>query len=505
MSRVHDVGRRYAAASSVIHQGIAIFAVGDPAGAQLNAAIRRTLFTLGDERSEAWNGVLQAANVLRWRRMTQPQPMQFQTQQPLIDDIVRQANRLRNLVSDGALLDLLAEAAVAVGETDSPLGSVLLESIQEVGPEACIVVASKGAARAGLASWLDEVGATVLVPSELETVGEAIEISYVVAPPTFIPASVFTAPVTPEVTFMMPAWFGNRSVPSSTLGVHAEGQIVVKTTVHQIGDTAEPENAVADDEEIEDAYFPQPVWGTRASDDREPASGEVEAWKVLLAGGQGLWLDDGDRIRSLDPKQPEGARVGYEAVNGIVPGTYLVLREGETERGAMYDQALVALGARASGDILTTQTRWKARLEERLSRVGSRRAMVELDRLGVRSSGQVRAWADPRLICPQRDADFALLLDWLGEPSQPTYDNAITLRRAVYKASADLRKELEAAVGRADLRVLERDGVLHLDLPREGFRGMIVARVLAKAPFTEIVSRHQVRVPFMDGSARWLA
>jgi hypothetical protein len=116
----------------------------------------------------------------------------------------------------------------------------------------------------------------------------------------------------------------------------------------------------------------------------------------------------------------------------------------------------------------------------------------------------VRAWADPRLICPQRDADFALLLDWLGEPAQPTYGNAITLRRAVYKASADLRKELEAAVGHADLRVLERDGILHLDLPREGFRGMIVARVLAKAPFTEIVSRHRVRVPFTDGSAQWL-
>lgn len=503
MSRIEDVAHRYEAAGSLMDQGVSIFAVGDPAGAQLNAAIRRTLFTLGDERSEVWNGVLQAANALRWRRMTQPQPREFQTNQPLIDDIVRQAKRLRNLVSDGALLDLIADAAVAVGATDSPTGAVLLESIQEVGPDGCVVVASKGAARAGLASWLDEVGATVLIPSDLDAVRPTVEVSYVIAPPTFMPSSVVTAPVTPEVTFLMPAWFGNRSVPSSTLGVHAEGQIVVKTTVHQIGDTGEPENAVAEDEDVADVYFPQPDWGTRTSGDREPTSDEMEAWKVLLAGGQGLWLDDGDRIRSLDPKQPEGARVGYEAVKSIVPGTYLVLREGETERGAMYDQAVIGLGARATG-ILATQARWKARLEERLARVGSRRAMLELERVGVRSCGQVRAWADPRLICPQRDADFALLLDWLGEPAQPTYGNAITLRRAVYKASADLRKELEAAVGRADLRVLERDGILHLDLPREGFRGMIVARVLAKAPFTEIVSRHQVRVPFPDGSAQWL-
>lgn len=503
MSRAHDVARRYHASGSLMRQGVSIFAVGDPAGAQLNAAIRRSLFVLGEERSDAWNGVLQAANALRWRRVVQPQPREFHTQQLLIDEIVRQTKRLRNLVGEGALLDLLAEGAAAVGATDSPVGAVLLESIQEVGPRGCVVVASNGAARAGLASWLDEVGAAVLTPSELDMIGAGIETSYVVAPPIFMPTSIVAAPTTPEVTFVMPAWFGNRSVPSTTLGEHAEGQIVVKATVYQIGDSTEPEAAIDETEEIGDVYFPQPAWGTRTSAGREPSTDEVDAWKVLLAGGQGLWLDDGDRIRSLDPKQPEGARVGYEAVKSIVPGTYLVLRQGETERGAMYDQAVAALGPRAA-DILTTQLRWKASLEERLARIGTRQAITELERLGVRSHGQVRAWTDPRLICPQRDADFALLLDWLGASSLPTYANAIALRRAVYKASADLRKQLEAAVGRADLRVLEREGTLQLDLPREGLRGMIVARVLAKAPFTEIVNRHQVRVPFTDGSAQWL-
>ena len=503
MSHIQDVDRRYASAGSVMNHGVSIFNVGDPAGALLNAAIRRTLFMLGDDRSEAWSGVLQAANALRWRRMTQPQPTQFQTQQPLIDEIVRQTKRLRNLVSNGALLDPIGEAAVAVGETDSPIGVVLLESIQEVGSGACVVVASNGAARAGLASWLDELGATVRVSSDLDTVGESFDISYVVAPPTFTPSSVVTAPVTPEVAFLMPAWFRNKSVPSSALGLQAEGRIVVKTTVYPVGDTTEPDATGIDVEEVADVVLPQPIWGTRTSGDREPTSDEIEARKVLLVGGHGLWLDSGDRIRSLDPRQPEGVRVGYEAVSRVVPGTYLVLREGETEHRAMYDQALSFLGAEAAG-IVTTQARWKHRLKERLAQVGAHRAAAELERIGVRSSGQVCAWAEPRLICPQRDSDFALLLDWLGEPLKPTYGNAIALRRAVYKASADLRRELEVAVGRADLRVLERDGILHLDLPREGFRGMIVARVIAKAPFTEIISKHQVRVPFTDRSAQWL-
>ncbi|OAN33391.1 hypothetical protein [Microbacterium sp. H83] len=503
MSRAQDVAQRYAASGSLMRQGVSIFAVGDPAGEQLDTAIRHTLFTLGNERTEVWDGVLQAANALRWRRMTQPQPREFQKQQPVIDEVLRQARLLRNLVSDSALLDQIAEGAIAVGESDSPVGAVLLDSIREVGTGDCVVVATKGAARAALAGWLDEAGATVLVPSELNAVRGDIEVSYIVAPPTFMPPSIITAPVTPEVTFLMPAWFGNRSVPSSTFGAHAEGRILVKATVHQIGDSIEPEIAVVNSDEIDDVYFPQPSWGPRISTDREPTGDEVEARKILLAGGQALWLDDGDRIRSMDPKQPEGTRIGYEAVSGVVPGTYLVLRQGETERGAMYDQAVAALGGRAPG-IVATQARWKARLAERLACIGSRQAMDELERLGVRSFGQVRAWTDRRLVCPQRDADFAVLLDWLGEPSRPTYGNAITLRRAIYRASADLRRELETAVRKTDLRVLERDGTLHLDLPREGFRGMIVARVVAKAPFSEIVSRHQVRVPFIDGSALWL-
>lgn len=504
MSRIHKVMHRYDTTVALAEHGVSIFAVGDPAGARLNGAIRRTLLVLGDERSEVWTDLLAAANALRWRRMTQPQPNVYQpVQSELVEEVMRQTRRLRNFVGDESLLDQLAAAATAIREIDSPIGPVLLDSIREVGARSCAVVASKGSARAGLQEWLDEFGVTVAVASELDELPTEIEQTYVIAPPTLVSASVVTAPATHEVTFVMPAWFGNRAMPSSGLGPHAEGRIVIKATVHLIGDTDEPADAVPDETEIEDNYYPQPVWGSRLSGNREPTSEEVEARKVLLGGGLALWLDDGDRIRSLDPLQPAGGRIAYEAVTDIVPGTFLVLREGETERGAMLDQALNALGPRADG-ILATQERWKHTLTLKLTQLGGRRAADELFARGVRSAGQVRAWAEPRLICPQRDADFAALLDWLGEPSQPTYDNAITLRRAVYKASAELRKELESALDKGDLRALERDGILHLDHLREGLRGMLVTRVMARSPFTEIVSRAHVRVPFNERSTQWL-
>lgn len=70
MSRIQDAIHRYVACRAILDHGVSVFAVGDPAGAQLNVAIRRALFVLGEDRSAVWNDLLQPANALRWRRTT---------------------------------------------------------------------------------------------------------------------------------------------------------------------------------------------------------------------------------------------------------------------------------------------------------------------------------------------------------------------------------------------------------------------------------------------------
>lgn len=504
MSRIHDVIRRYNACRAVLEHGVDIFVVGDPAGARLNAAVRRALYQVDEDNRGVWADIVRAANALRWRRAMQPQPNAYSVAlSEAVAFVLREAKQLRGFVGDESLVDEIADAAVAVGETDSPVGAELLRSVNEVGAEACVVITRTGAARAGLHGWLEEFGVRVVVPSDLGDLRADVEQSYVIGPPAFFPPLLVTAPATEAVTFVMPAWFGNRSVPSSRLAPHAGGGVVVGAKVHLIGDVAEPTSNVPEGAEIEDTFYPQPIWGSRKSEDREPESDEVEAWKILLGGGLALWLDDGERIRSLDPRQPEGDRVGYEAVDDVQPGTYLVLREGATEHGAMYDAALAALGRRAAS-ITATQEQWKRALLDRLSRDGAKRVINELKARNIRSPGRVRAWTEPTLICPRHEESLAALLEWLGIPLQPTYGNAVSLRRALYKASTELRQELEAAVGQADLHSLQRDGLIRLELKREGLRGMIVARVLARAPFTEIVPRGQTRLPFPDSGAQWL-
>jgi hypothetical protein len=504
MSRVHDVIRRYKASVQVARHGVEIFVIGDPAGARLNAAVRRLAHTVTENGNDVMGDLLRAANALRWRRMTQPQPSEFHPSlTEAANAVVSEARMLRGAVADETLLDEIATAAQHVRQTDSPVGDELWRSIEEADPSICAVVASSGRARAGLQEWLNSLSVPVLLPGELGQVGERVEQLYVAGPPCFFPPSLVTAPTADELTFVMPAWFRHRVIPVSRFAEHADGAMKARTRERTVGDLSEPESPISDAESIEDTYYPQPVWRGRTSGDREPGPDEAEAWKVLLAGNLAIWLDDGDRIRVLDPRQPEGERVTYAAVKDVVPGTYLVLRDGETEHGAMYEAALHLMGARSAA-IEETQRGWKTALEARLASRGARASISELRARGVKSAARVQAWTEAKLISPKHECDLVLLLEWLGMAVEPSHRNAMALRRAVYQASADLREELEDAVSRADLAALERDGRMSLEIEREGFRSIVVAKVQARSPYTEIVSRPHIRAPFFDRSGEWL-
>lgn len=504
MSRIHQVIQRYNASRAVMKYGVEIFQVGDPVGAQLNAAVRKALLSIGDTHGEIWQPLIRAANTARWRRLMQPQPNAFiPGLSEIVSEVAQQAELLERVVNDAYLVTAIRDAAAHVRQTDSPVGQALWEAVEEVGPEKCVVVTNKLATCAAVTEWLQLRGVAVVAPGEYDRIAEDVEQTYVVGPPNCFPAAIISAPATEAVTFLMPAWYSNTALPASALSGYSECPTTIRTTLRPLGDLAEPIDRADSDPLATDNFFPTPVWGSRQSDDRQPASDEVEARKILLCGGFRLWLDDGERIRSLDPRQPEGERVSYESVVGVQPGTYLILREGATERGAMYDAAIEGVGDRADG-MRATQHEWKAVLTQRLNDDGVSSVVSKLRTRGIKEAGRVRAWIEPTLICPKREASLRILLDWLGITQEPTYSNAIALRRSLYRAIADLRRELETAAGCSDLNALERDGFLRLELDREGFRSMIVARVIACAPFTEIIPRNQTRIPFPDEGAKWL-
>jgi hypothetical protein len=506
MNRIENLNQRYAASSAIARGGVEIVAVGDPAGARFNAAVRRLVVALRDDDGPGlWDDLVGVSKAMRWRLITQPQPMQYNPGLvQLAREVGRHARRLRGAVADQSLLDDLEASATSLAHADreSVVGTELLRACLEVGVSDSVVVAASKPAQAGLESWLQKHGITVLTAGDLERDQPDIEQAYVVGPPRFYRSSLVTAPVTDGVSFLVPAWFGDRSVPRSAIAPYAEGAIRIEARTFTVGDASEPEQTVPIEAE-EDVYLPQPVWGSRQSSDREPSSDEVEAHKVLLSGNLAMWLDDGERIRALDPRQPAGERVIYTEVNAVRAGTYLLLRQGATERGALHQAAIAKLGQRG-GAVDASQAVWKHLLAEKIQTLGYRKVGRELRTAGVRTADRARAWTDPSLVRPNSDQDFERLLQWLGVPIQPTFGYATLLRKMLYQVSAEIGRQLEAAVSAADLSALETTGSHSLDVNTEGFRGILATRVLAISPYSEIVSRNDARVPFEDRSGQWL-
>ncbi|MFI1459427.1 hypothetical protein [Nocardia carnea] len=504
MSRISSLNQRYDASAALFRNGVQILTVGDPGGARFNLAVQRLMVALRDDGPGVWDDLVGASKAMRWRLITQPQPLEFNPGLiHLAEEVRRYAQRLSGAVDDQDLLNELDASAAGVVERNSTVGNALLRDCVEAGPGTCVVVAASKSAQIGLERWLQEHDLLVLTPGELERDQPERDQAYVVGPPKFFRSSLVTAPLTNDVSFLFPAWFKDHSVPCSALAPYAEGAIRIKAKPFTEGDTAEPEYNVPTEVTDEDVLLPHPVWGNRRSEDREPTSEEVVAHKVLLSGNLAMWLDDGERIRSLDPEQPAGERVTYTEVAAVRGGTHLLLRQGVTERGVLYHAAIAELGHRG-GSVEATQALWKDLLARRIRSLGHRQVVKELQASGVKSADRARAWTDPNLIRPSSDRDFDRLLQWLGIPVQPSFGHANWLRKMLYQASSRIGKQLEVAVSAADLSALKTIGHLSLDVEAEGFRGILATRVLAISPYPEIVSRHDARVLFEDRSGQWL-
>ena len=503
MSRVATVNRRYSASASLVELGVDIVAVADPIGFRLNSAIRALINVAREDGTDLWNDLLGASRILRWRLLLQPQPIQFNPDVlRSISQVSHQVTRLRGTISDETVIDELLNASLPIEESEPIVANILCRSIEEVGAKNCVVVALDAKARNGIDSWLEECGVKVMTVGDLEREQPRIDQAYAIGPPRYFRSSLITAPVIDSLSFILPSWFSDHSIPLSPFAAYADGAINVKARIFYEGEGYQSALEKSTNASEED-FLPKIIWGNRQSIDRLPGKSEVVARKVILSGSMATWLDDGDRIRTFDPNQPLGDRVTNVEVSVVRKGTYLLLRKGETEHGVFYKTALDRLGEMGKNAVLT-QIAWKKALRQRLEDLGRQMVASELQTRGVKAYDRSIAWVEPTLIRPNRDADFHALLSWLDIPSQPTFDYATRLRQELYQVSADVREQLENAFGSVDLTELERDGHVTLDLGKEGMRGMVATRVIEISPFSEIVPRYEARLVFEDRTGQWL-
>ena len=505
MKRLELLNRRYGISARIDGASVGpvvIEAIPDPAGARFDQALRNIIVSLGED-AVSFEELLSPAKALRWKRLFHAQPVTLDGRlQILAERVIEQCSLMEGALDD-QLLDDLSKAAEGVADNDSGFADELLAWIDDVGPEECVVVVVNRSDVIEVREWLQRDGLQVLTARQALSEVLEREQMYVVGPPIFYPSALATAAVTDEISYLVSDWFRCRKLPTSSFAEFAEKAVVVKTRVRE-AETVEVANKSAVEQiDVLEEFVPQPIWGKARTDSSVPNSDEVRARKLYLSGGFAMWLDDGHRIRSLDPSQPVGERVTYTDVESVTEGSFLLLREGVSERDTLYKAAIDSLGYGAA-DIEASQTRWKRRLGDRLERRGHWCVQDELRAYGVKACEQVRAWTDPILVRPKSKRDFQLLLDWLGVPMQSTFENADMLKRALRCESQRIRKKLEEIIEYIDLGELERIGHVSLGGRDVGVRGICATRVLAISHLKYPVARSRTRLLIEDNGGRWL-
>lgn len=504
MNKISFTNARYEAINHLVIEGAAFEVVTDPLGRIFSNLVWELYRLSKREEGATLETLLSAARLLRWRLMMYPQPIDQNEQVCNASTaVLGEILSLRGSLAMGAetLLNSLESAVQSIASSDPSAGTVLLDMLKLSADESeTVVVAVNASAARSIEEWLGDRRTSVRVAGDLSRELRIWNEEIVVGPPRFFQSGLLTAPSAPSVTFLLPDWFHDQTLPGSTISKYADGPIVITATESTKRATdEESESTIRSESDL----LPQPIWETGTSLEREPENDELVVRQVLLSGELAIFLDDGERIRCLDPTQPKGERVNFTDVRAVGVGTYLLLREGQTERGVLYEEALRLMG-RKGPEAEASQLRWKLLLQERLLRHGPTHVERELQRLGVRTVDRIRAWTETTLVRPQDIRDFEILLDWLGVPLESTLALADELRRNRSRASANIRERLEDAVDESDLTQLEVAGHLKMDLGIDGVRGIIATRVLAISPKTELVSRAEARIPFPSSRSKWL-
>lgn len=504
MTSLRKIRERYEAAALVSASPVDLVEVGDSVGGALDSAIRDLTVSLRDDDPDLWVELLALARQLRFRVVTEPcGALGSAGWNELTHALTNAAHRQKQMTDSGTqvLLDALLTAVSQVDHGATPTAVALLEELKSTELSTCRVVAVSGRATAALQQWLTGLDIDVSVVragsrKELDVLAE----EYLVGAPTMFAPSVISAPSATALSFFFPSWVAKnyRELPISPLSLNAEGGIRPRARLRSVGVHAPSAIPPSTSDELN----LKPVW--REPGTRHPIAGEDEvlARRVLLGGSLSMLLDnEGEFIRAFDPDRPPGERVEFRDVQTVLPGTYLVVREGETEVDALFTRTLELLGEHRHA-VETAQHTWKDALRGKLEVLGRSGVVRGLEKAGVRAADRAPAWTSVTVARPKYTHDFELLLDWLGLPRQPHVDLATLFRRTRLQAVANIRDELEHALSIADMQQLDRDGFVRLEVT--GFAGIVAARVLAVSPHDEIASRHDVRVPVHDARAQWL-
>ena len=344
------------------------------------------------------------------------------------------------------------------------------------------------------------LGMAVLTPAQLAG-SRVYDGAAVIGPACWFPRQVFAAPRAREIHVIQFGWLSDPAPLDARIftGSAMEGApgpyflpAYGGRTGHEAGFASVELMPVTDWAAI--------ASGTGASTDGpEERPDTVDAYLLLLASEQAVYLEAEDGSRAYVVELGSSKELHMVATRSIQPGTYVVNRVGG--EGDYIPVIADALLGDESPRLRASQRRWKERLRDLIHSAGAQAVLSRLEAAGAprATRSNLRRWASATSIRTEDYADFAALMKVIGlrAEAEDLWRDMDLIDQAHRRAGQRVRALLIREILDGDTRELELRGWQDYDVEEIEGEGLLrVARVEARAPATLRVGARETRQLF---------
>ena len=455
---------------------------------------------LGDDASDSyWLPVLARLRRLRWELATVPLPFCHPAFE-MAGSIAFLFGHLRDcerVFPDHAAVarETIARLLDLASGNRDPLGAAIRGLVWRDADRALVL---RDARHAPAVS--DAVGTAIhahVVPSTQLPSGRLYGEAVVIGPTCWFPPHVFKAPRARLIRVVHFSWLRDPPLDARIFSGSELGGTAARSS---LSGYAGPSDGAPSLSSVD--FLPVTDWAAIASGTgggtarREDGPDTVDAYLLLLASEQALYLEAEEGSRAYVIELGASKDLHMVATRSIQPGTYVVNRVGG-EGDYIPAIADSLLGSQAV-QLRASQRKWKERLGDLVRTVGVHAVLSRLEAAGSprATRGNLRRWASAGSIRTEDYTDFEALMRviGLGAEASELWRQMDIIDQAHLRAGQRVRALLVREILDGDTRELEERGWQDYEVEEiEGEGSLRVARVEARAPETVEIAAWQTR------------
>jgi hypothetical protein len=493
---MHETAALYDAAA---HLDVKRVCVEDEAVCRFSHAVQRLRSSLADDATDSyWRPSLARLVRIRWELATVPLPLNHDAL-----GLEESTSFLRARLGDCARVfpahTEVADRVTALlaglsASDDDPLGHAVRSLLLDYGNAFLLLRDGRHVAAVNEA-FARSAGLAVLTPPQLADL-PVYRAAAIIGPARWFPAHVFAAPRARRMFIAHYRWIGDDALEPRIFAGSRMGVAGVAPPLPAYAGRGAPDTVLDSGELLPVTDWAAIASGTGASTGTAERPDSVDAYLLLLASEQAIYVEAEEGSRAFVVDLGSSRELHMVPTRSIQPGTYIVARVGG-EGDYIPTIADSLLGDRATR-VRAAQRRWKERLRELAVTVGVQAMLGRLEAAGAEraSRGNLRRWLLDSSIRTEHFPDFAALMHvaGIGDETEQMWQDMDLIDKAHSRAGQRVRALLVNEILDGDTRELEVRGWQDYDVEEiEGEGALRVARVEARHPDTLRVSSWQTR------------